>query len=610
MAAPDSTETPDTTDTPDFVPPKRRLWPFAAVLAAAAGVAGFFGYRAMQEPAPLRVVVAVDLDGHFWEGSRPSAALVDELCQRLDAIGFEPVRAGDPAILKVLQDAESPEAAARKLRASFVVTAKLGPQIIEHPTPGGYYESRVDAAIEVHHVADDVVDKGRLVGWAGAKEKTESLRLLGESLAVRAFDQVMPLLVKHPSIQAIFKGNDIKLADRVAKAKKYVEAKTARLEEAQKTYDDLAKRRREHDKGPAKVTYHAAMGAQDGLGGVGPSGFLVKTADVTPFVVPRTGNLSYFNDLETLEWRTLDGKRTLLWSGYHLFSYPSVAPSGGPAVFVEDLFGWAKTITVVESDGKSRRVRIDPEHRFLDPEIAPGGKACALYDRSCQTCRGNLLVLSLDDGRPLFERPHENGTFSGFAWLGPQRIAFVQTPAPWHAEPPKNEVSDSDLKEPEPPRDSLYIVDLAASPPSVEKVYTAAPDKSLGALKASRDGKLLAMEHYEEWVHIGVYDVESKAFHSYDGGFEARTPSFSPDGKTLAFIRGGDIALFNLETKKHSRLTDNPWRERYPIFSDDGARVFFESRSDDPLFERRELSLVGSVAVRDAGPPDGAEPSR
>lgn len=588
-------------------PRRRRLAPLLAVSAAALSVAGYFGVRSLAEPAPLRVVVAVDLDGHFWQDSRPSAVLVNELCQRLDASGFEPVRAGDPEVLEVLSKAKDADEAARKLHASFVITAKLTPEVIEHDNlgetrdgkPRRGFEARVDGAIEVHHVGEESPGKGRLVSWAGAADKAEALRLLGKGLGSQAFDQILPRLVEHPSIQAIFKSDDIKLADKVSKAKKYVEARNARLEEARTSYADLEKRRKEFDKGPAKVTYHSAISSQDGLGAVSSQGLLVKTADVTPFVVPRTLELNYIAGLETLEWRDpAAGRKTPLWAGYHLFSYPSATPGGGPVVFVEDLFGWAKTITVVTPDGKFRRVRTDAEHRFVDPKIAPGGAACALYDRPCHDCRANLLVVSLDSGKALFERQSEEGSvYSGFGWLGPQKLAYLFTPPP------------ADHEGAEEPRVELHVADLSKSPPEDEVVYRTNPGKSLGSLEASRDGKRLVMEYFDGWARLGVFDLEEKNFSSHDAGFEARGPSFSPDGATVAYVRGGDVFLYDLRSKQSRRLTKNPWRERYPIFSEDGARVYFESQGEDPLFDRRTLSLVGSVAVKDAGEPgaDAAE---
>ena len=592
-AAPAETETEIP---PELVPKKRRFWPVAGAFVAIAGVAGFFGLRSLREPEPLRVVVAVDLDGNFWEGSRASARLVNELCQRLDAIGFQPVRAADPEILAVLKEAESPEAAAKELRAAFVVKAKLTPEVIEHPVEGGYFEVRADASFEVHHVRDEVPQQGRVVSWTGGQGKDDALRRLADTLALQAFDQVVPHLVKHPEIQSIFQGNDIKLADHVAKAKKYVESRGDRLSEAERSYADLEKRRKEHDAGPTKVTYHSSIGADDALGGSAAPGVLVKTAGITPFVAPRTMKLSYFTGLETLEWRKPGGERKVLWSGYHLFSYPAAAPDGGRVVFAEDLFGWAKTLTVVDPDGKSRRLRVDAEHRFSSPKVAPGGAAAAIYDRPCRECPSKLVVVSLDDGKALYERLPEGGSFSGFAWIGPNRLAYLHTPVPPLGGP--GEPMDMTPKD---PVQSLYAVDLAASPPAVTTLKRVPVGNSYQGIEASRDGKKLVLTRGDLTIH----DVEANTFTDYPLPFSfPDNPSFSPDAKLVAFTWYGDVFLFDVEKKETRRFTRNPWKERYPVFSEDGTRIYFESLSDDPNYDRRTMSLIGSVAVKDAGPPE------
>ncbi len=608
MTSSPETAEPATDIPPELLPRKRRFWPLFAGLAAIAGVAAFFGVRSFGEPEPLRVVVAVDLDGHFWEGSRASAMLVNELCQRLDAIGFQPVRAGDPEILAVLKDAESPEAAAKKLRASFLVTAKLTPETIEHPVEGGYFELRADAPIEIRHVGDQVPQQGHLAGWAGGAQKPAAFRRLAETLALQAFDQVVPHLVKHPAIQSIFQGNDIKLADHVGKAKQYVENRGARLEEAQRTYEDLEKRRKSFDKGPAKVTYHSTLGADDALGGSTALGFLVKTAGITPFVAPRTMNLTWITGLETLEWRKPGEERKLLWSGYHLFSYPSAAPDGSRVVFAEDLFGWAKTLTVVDPDGKARRLRIDAEHRYSSPKVPAGGKAVALYDRACRECAASLLVVSLDDGKTLFERTPDDGFFSGFAWIDARRLAFLHMPVAFPPDPAEGG-GEADAQKPlKTPRQTLYVVDFGATPPEAKPVYVVPENERLESLDASRDGKKLVMERLGGQERVAVYDVEAGKLMPIDIRYAAQNPSFSTDGKSLTFTSSGDVFLFDLEQKHVRPLTENPWSERYPLFSDDGTRIYFESASDDPNYERRHMSLIGSVAVRDAGPPEPSNP--
>ena len=78
----------------------------------------------LTEPLPLRVLIAVDVDGYWWEGSKPAAEVADALAAQLADMGFDPVRAGDPDTTQVLEDAPDPVAAARKLR--YVLEKKAG----------------------------------------------------------------------------------------------------------------------------------------------------------------------------------------------------------------------------------------------------------------------------------------------------------------------------------------------------------------------------------------------------------------------------------------------------------------------------------------------------
>src|SRR5690606_36905754 len=100
----------------DLVLPKRRLWPFFAVLALIVGVAGFFVWRAFTAPFPTRVLVAVHMNVTWWEGSPAGAEVADRLADYLEELGFSPVKAGDPEVAAVLEDAATPEEAAAKLR--------------------------------------------------------------------------------------------------------------------------------------------------------------------------------------------------------------------------------------------------------------------------------------------------------------------------------------------------------------------------------------------------------------------------------------------------------------------------------------------------------------
>ncbi|MCC6559556.1 MAG: PD40 domain-containing protein [Polyangiaceae bacterium] len=585
-------DAPDSRVDSQLLIPKRRIWPVLLIFAVIVAGAGGLAWRWLREPAPLRVLVAIDLDGYWWEGSAPAAALADKLAEHLSKIGFEPVRGGDPEVAAALERSRSPEEAARRLRAAFVVTAHLRADVQEHPVQGGYFEARVDAPIEVRHIDDEAGQAGRLVAWSGAKQKPEALRLLAGSLANMAFDEVLPRLIGHRTIRAMFEGSDVKHAAQVNPAKSYVAYRDKKLAEAAAAYEQAAKARAEAAKGPEAITYHGAMSAQDGLGGTGAEGFLVKTADVTPFISPATMDLGWITRLETVAWRAPGGASRVLWSGYHVFSNPSAAPEGAPVIFVEDLFGWAKTLTVVEADGASRRLRVDAEHRFVDPALAPGGKAAALEDRACRECPGGLLVVAASDGHALFEKPAGGdpadpeavGELGGRAWLDASRLAFLFTPPP--GEPGAL------------PRQELWIVDISSDPPAASAVFTGSEREAYASPAASRGGRLIAMElRGPDGPRVAIYDVAAGKMTSHDAGGHARSPAFSPDEARVAVSLEGDIAVVSLDSGATRRLTSNEHLERRPVFSADGARIYFESIGADPVFPKRGVSVIASVAV-------------
>lgn len=102
--------------------PRHWLWIGLAVLTL--GGAGLAALLLRQPLSPTKVLIAAELDGYWWEGSEASATITDVFGTRLSALGFEPVKAGDPKVMQVLEQARSPSEAAKALGAAFVVSAQ------------------------------------------------------------------------------------------------------------------------------------------------------------------------------------------------------------------------------------------------------------------------------------------------------------------------------------------------------------------------------------------------------------------------------------------------------------------------------------------------------
>jgi len=85
-------------------------------------------------PVPSRVLVAVDFNGYAWRGSKRAQAVNELVAKRLGELGFETVE-DDAETRAVLKAAAGPEQAARKLRAAYVLQAKLSVRMIGTKSP-------------------------------------------------------------------------------------------------------------------------------------------------------------------------------------------------------------------------------------------------------------------------------------------------------------------------------------------------------------------------------------------------------------------------------------------------------------------------------------------
>ncbi|WP_437650212.1 hypothetical protein [Sorangium sp. So ce362] len=576
----------------DALVAKRRLWPVFAVLGLALAAAGVLAFRSLTATDPLRILVAIDLDGYWWEGSQPAARLADELSAHLAELGFDPVKGGDPEVMKALESARDPREAAKALGAGFIIEARLAPEIVEHPVKEGYFELRADAPVTLTFLDKGTSTEGRIRGYAGATKKDRAMALLANSMASQALDAVIAQLMDHPSVREITEGSDIKLLERLASARRFVKDRAANLDRAAGAYAARAKEVEAEEQGRVTFLSHAA--AEDLLVGTAEGGYFVKTADVSVFHSARSKDLARSEALETVEWRPLDqqaaptadpGAVKPMWRGYHVYSYPSSQRDGDRVALVEDFFGWAKTITIVDRSGQSKRVRVDPEHRFVDPKLAPGGRFVAVYDRPEADAQADLMVLDADSGKEVFGLHTENESLGGFAWLDGTRLMFIYVP----------DASKDDVRH-------LAVVDVSKQPLSIERPFRAKPGEDLRNPAASKDGTKVVCVVDGDEPGIAVIDATTWRRKVYAAPGGASWPTFSPDAARVAFeargAGGTDIAVLALATGEVKKLTVGSAQERTPWFSEDGKRVLFEVRYRDPVFpQKRSLSRIASAAV-------------
>jgi hypothetical protein len=571
-------------DSISAIVPKRRLWPVFAVLGAVLLAALVLVYRTVTATDPLRILVAIDLDGYWWEGSEPAAKLADTLTAELGELGFDPVKGGDPKVMKTLEREKDPLAAARKLGAGFVIQAHLAPEVVEHPIKGGYYEMRVDAPVTLTFLDKGTATRTSIRGYAFATKKDQAMSILATSMASQALDAVITQILEHPAVVEILSGSDVKLLERLNPARVFVKDRTRHLDEAAAAY--AAKARERDAEGQGKVTYHSHASAEDLLVGVAPGGYFVKTADVAPFYSLKHRTMGRTDALETVAFRPLQPKPTgdpPLWQGYHVFTYPSAQREGDRVALVEDLFGWAKTITMVDRSGAAKRVRIDPEHRFVDPKLAPGGRFVAAYDRPRAGAAADLLVLDTVGGKEVFAYRPDNQTLGGFAWLDAARLVFSEMPDEGSAD------------------GHLVVVDAGKQPISIERPFKVKSGQEHFMPSVSSDGKLVAWALARGAPGVAIVDTAAWAQRVYPIEAGASWPSFSPDAAHVVFEIGGaggtDVAVLTLASGVVRKVVESKVQERLPLFSADGKRVIFEVRYQDPVFPQvRGISRVASVA--------------
>jgi Tol biopolymer transport system component len=77
--------------------------------------------------------------------------------------------------------------------------------------------------------------------------------------------------------------------------------------------------------------------------------------------------------------------------------------------------------------------------------------------------------------------------------------------------------------------------------------------------------------------------------------------SWSPDGKTIAFVSNRDgndeLYIMELDSREEIRLTDNPGWDYDPIWSPNGSQFAFTSKRDDKYLGIFTLEVTGTLQI-------------
>ncbi len=557
----------------------RRVWPKFLLMHLTILITGLALLRHYRKPPHRpRVLVAVDLEGTYFSGSEQAEVLAERFGERALALGLEIVYPRDRDATAILKKTDL-AAGAKELDAAFVLVGKTKVEATPYPLPNAvapFWDVRGELDLFVIMDGGAPQKVGSLTALVGAPDRGLALRGVAESLADQAIDAAVGPMLRSPAAGRFASLKTAKGEPALAHGFSWLSLRERAERDAAAAYARGVEARRAGEKGSRPITFLGAPSAHDELLGVGDQ-LLVATGDIRATLSFETRQPGFQRLLRGIElWPIHTGTRTSLYRGAGLYALPR--ESSPPLALVEDLFGYARSLTIVEAQGL-RRVRVDGDKKWDAPRVAPGGGLVAVQERASQTASPELVVYAIANGKELYREKGDQ--FYGHAWLSAQRLVFVH-----RSKGESGPLVASGT--------AIFPVDFDVNA-GVRGAPWLVPDGEVWSQPIVVGAKL-AFERKAEGRGVGELDLSTGVFGKRGLGFDARALSPAGDGRIVFELHDPkapeELALLPLEGPPIV-LTKNLARDLGPRFSPDGKRVWFTSEADDPWFPgQRTVSFV------------------
>ena len=241
------------------------------------------------------------------------------------------------------------------------------------------------------------------------------------------------------------------------------------------------------------------------------------------------------------------------------------------------LFSVWKDLFTAEKDGANPRKLLSADGQIWGPNISPDNRFMVFTIAG--SARATSIVVSNPDGsgqRAIVDLSERRGVCCA-RWTPDSRYIVFEDRTQGRVDIWAAQVQTGFLQRAHPP------VQLTNGPLSYAGAKPSADGKQIFAIGTKRRGELVR------------YDMSSKQFVPLLSGISAFDPTFSSDGKWVAYASYPDHTLWRSRTDGTDRLqlTDPPARVSFPFISPDGKQVTYSN------------NRVGEINVisMDGGPP-------